>query len=110
MSKRDVELSDAISNNFCCDQSLVRRAKETILLLTARDQLPVICGLQRQRVCCHPLQKRERDLLSLPISFALVGGKTLLGKKSVGICCTEVSSSTYTGILYRLKGIKQHIT
>jgi len=96
MSKRDVGLSDAISNNFCCDHLLGRRAKETILLLTVRDQPAVICGFQRQRVCCHP--PRERDLLSPLFSFALVRGKTLLAKKR--LCCTEVSRNLYSGISY----------
>lgn len=92
---------------FCYDQSLVRRAKETILSLTARDRLPVICRLQRQKVCCHPPRQRERDLLSPLCSFALVRGKTLLGKKRLGMCCTEVSRSTYSGIIiYRHKCIK----
>lgn len=44
MSRCDVDLSPAVRSNYSFDHWLLGRAEKTILYLTARNQLHLICG------------------------------------------------------------------
>lgn len=44
MSRRDVDLPPAIRRNYGSDHWLIGRTEETVLYLTARNQLHLICG------------------------------------------------------------------